>query len=359
MVLAGACSTTKMVPEDDKLFTGLTKIEYKNYVDDDYFIETQEEIEAALATAPNGALFGSSYYRTPFPYRLWIYNYAHGSSGKFKQWLNKSFGKAPVLMSQVNPALRASVARSVLRKNGYMHADVTYQEVPQRNRKKMKIGYTVVLDTLCTIDTLQYVNFPKGMQALIDSTRSEARIVKGSPFSVASLDGERSRLSQLFRNNGYYYYQPGYASYLADTFDIANRAKLRLQLADSLPQQALRPWYVGNVRVNLKKSFREVMTDSIGRSFLKVFWGGNKKHAPIRPRVIFRDMKLRSRKAFSYDDYMQTVQKLNATGVFSSVDLQFAPRDRDTLDMTLNCTFDQPWDVYVEGNFVNRIIGRM
>ena len=126
MVLAGACSTTKMVPEDDKLFTGLTKIEYKNYVDDDYFIETQEEIEAALATAPNGALFGSSYYRTPFPYRLWIYNYAHGSSGKFKQWLNKSFGKAPVLMSQVNPALRASVARSVLRKNGFMHGDVTY-----------------------------------------------------------------------------------------------------------------------------------------------------------------------------------------------------------------------------------------
>jgi hypothetical protein len=359
MVLVAACSTTKMVPDDDKLFTGLTKIDYKNYVNDDYFSETQEEIEAALATAPNGALFGSSYYRTPFPYGLWIYNYAQGSSGKFKQWLNKSFGKAPVLMSQVNPALRASVARSVLRKNGYLHGDVTYHEVPQRNRKKMKIGYTVVLDTLFTVDTIQYVNFTKGMQALIDSTRSEAKIEKGSPFSVASLDGERSRLSQLFRNNGYYYYQPGYASYLADTFDIANRARLRLQLADSLPEQALHPWYVGNIKVQLQKTFREKMTDSIGRSFLKVFWGNNKKHAPIRPRVIFRDMKLRPKKAFSYSDYMQTVQKLNATGVFSSVDLQFTPRDRDTLDMSLNCTFDQPWDVYVEGNFVNRTIGRM
>ena len=359
MVLVAACSTTKMVPDDDKLFTGLTKIDYKNYVNDDYFSETQEEIEAALATAPNGALFGSSYYRTPFPYGLWIYNYAQGSSGKFKQWLNKSFGKAPVLMSQVNPALRASVARSVLRKNGYLHGDVTYHEVPQRNRKKMKIGYTVVLDTLFTVDTIQYVNFTNGMQALIDSTRSEAKIEKGSPFSVASLDGERSRLSQLFRNNGYYYYQPGYASYLADTFDIANRARLRLQLADSLPEQALHPWYVGNIKVQLQKTFREKMTDSIGRSFLKVFWGNNKKHAPIRPRVIFRDMKLRPKKAFSYSDYMQTVQKLNATGVFSSVDLQFTPRDRDTLDMSLNCTFDQPWDVYVEGNFVNRTIGRM
>ena len=95
MVCLSACSTTKHVPDGDQLFTGLTKIEYKNYVDDDNFIATQEEVEAALATAPNGALFGSSYYRTPFPYGLWIWNYAYGSSGKIKKWLNKSFGKAP------------------------------------------------------------------------------------------------------------------------------------------------------------------------------------------------------------------------------------------------------------------------
>ena len=74
-----ACSTTKLVPDDDQLFIGLTKIEYQDYIDNDHFVTTQEEIEAALATAPNGALFGSSYYRTPFPYGLWIYNWAEGS----------------------------------------------------------------------------------------------------------------------------------------------------------------------------------------------------------------------------------------------------------------------------------------
>mgnify|MGYP006958178927 FL=1 len=132
-----ACSTTKLVPDDDQLFIGLTKIEYQDYIDNDHFVTTQEEIEAALATAPNGALFGSSYYRTPFPYGLWIYNWAEGSHGRFKQWMNRSFGKAPVLMSQVNPTLRASVARNVLHKNGYLHGDVSFTEVPQKNPKKM------------------------------------------------------------------------------------------------------------------------------------------------------------------------------------------------------------------------------
>ena len=172
-----ACSTTKTVPDDDQLFTGLTKIEYKGYDEKqqkEHFISTQEEIEAALATAPNGALFGSPYYRTPFPYRLWIYNYSYGSHGKFKQWLNKSFGKAPVLMSQINPSLRASVGRSVLRNNGYLHGDVSFTEVPQKSKKKMKIGYTVNLDSLFLVDSMAYVGFPADMQQLIDSTLDDA-----------------------------------------------------------------------------------------------------------------------------------------------------------------------------------------
>lgn len=357
LVLMAACSTTKLVPDDDKLFIGLKAIDYQNYEDNDHFTETQEEIEAALATAPNGALFGSSFYRTPFPYGLWVWNYAYGSSGKFKKWLNKSFGKAPVLMSQVNPELRASVAKSVLQKNGYMHGDVTYYEVPQKNPKKMKIGYTVNLDTLFTVDTMTYVNFPQQMQTLIDSTQSEAYITKDAPFSVGNMQAERSRLTQLFRNNGYFYYQTGYASYLADTFDIRNRAKLRLQLADSLPQQALRPWYIGKVTMQMRRTAREELTDSTGRNFLKVRFNG--KRSPISPGVILRNMKLRPRSAFSYDNYQESLQKINASGVFSSVDFQFTPRDYDTLDLVLNCTFDKPYDFYVETNVINRTIGRM
>jgi len=358
LLLFTSCSTTQNIPDDDQLFIGLTKIDYQDYEAGSNFDATREEVEAALATAPNGALFGSSYYRTPFPYGLWIWNWADGSSGVFKKWMKKTFGKAPVLMSQVNPALRASVARSVLRKNGYLHGTVSYEEVAQRNPKKMKIGYTVRLDTLFRVDTMTYAGFPEAMQQLIDSTRDEAYIKAGSAFNVANLDAERVRLSRLFRNNGYYYYQTGYASYLADTFDIPGHAVLRLQLADSLPAEALRPWHIGQTRVQLRRTMREQMTDSIGRRFLKVFYSG--KHSPIRPRVILSDLKLRPRQLFSYDNYQASVQKLNANSVFSSVDLQLTPRPlTDTLDMTLACTFDKPYDFYVETNFVNRTIGRL
>ena len=352
-----ACSTTKYLPDDEQLFIGLEKITYADYERNDHAIQTQEELEAALATAPNGALFGSSYYRTPFPYALWIWNATSNAKTMFGKWLNRSFGKAPVLMSQVNPALRAQVARQVLRTNGYLHGDVTYAEVPQKNPKKMKIAYTVHMDTLFRVDSMSYVNFPAPMEYLIDSTRQEAYLKQGTPFSVANLDAERTRLSQLFRNNGYYYYQTGYASYLADTFNVANRALLRLQMADSLPDEALRPWYIGTTSVQLRRSFAERSDTTTVRRSLRVAFKG--KHAPIRPGVILRNMKLRPRQLFSYDNYMESMQKVNATGVFSNVDFQFTPRDRDTLDLQLNCVFDKPYDFYVETNFINRTIGRL
>ncbi len=362
-----ACSTTRNIPDDDQLFTGLTKIEYCDYTSNEHFLETQAEIEAALATAPSGSLFGSSYYRTPFPYRLWIWNAFHGSNDKLSNWITKTFGKAPVLMSQVNPALRASVAKSILRKNGYMHGDVNYSIVLPTVKdndsvasapKKAKISYTVRMDTLFTIDTLNYVGFPADMQALIDSARSYSYIHSGSPFAANLLDAERTRLSQMFRNNGYYFYSPGYASYLADTFQVENRTQLRLQMADSLPSQITRKWYVGRISISMRNSTREQLTDSLERRFLKVMYNGKKP--PIRPSFILRNMKLRPRQVYSYDNYYESMQKLNSSGVFSQTDFQFTPRpDTDTLDLLVNCIFDKPYDFYFEANVTNRTIGRL
>ena len=352
-----SCSMTKNIPEDDQLFTGLKSITYvdepKDNPFEDHLDETKEEVEATLATAPNGSIFGSSYYHTPWSWRLWVYNKYADKDTKFARWMTKSFGRAPVLMSKVNPALRASVAQSVLQSNGYFRSEVTYEKVPQKNPKKCKIGYTVRLDTLFTLDSVAYVNFPDSLNALIDSTRSEALIKPKDAFSVSALDGERSRITNLFRNNGYYYYNNNYASYLADTFQVAGQAQLRFQLANGLPPEALQKWYIGNISVQLRKSMREQLTDSVKRRHLTIRFNG--KNPPIRPNVILKNLRLRPRQEFSYDNYLESASKMNATGVFSSTDFQFTPRaGTDTLDLNLNCVFDKPYDFYIEANAIGR-----
>ena len=72
--LLTACSMTKNIPEDDQLFTGLKRIVYVDERRDSFVahqITTMEEIEAALATEPNGSVFGSSYFSVPWSWHLW------------------------------------------------------------------------------------------------------------------------------------------------------------------------------------------------------------------------------------------------------------------------------------------------
>ena len=355
-----SCSMTKNIPEDDQLFTGLKKIAYIDERKDSFATHletTKEEIEAALATEPNGSVFGSSYYSVPWSWHLWVYNHFSKKDSKFAKWMTKSFGKPPVLMSQVNPSLRASVAKSVLRNNGYFRGDVSYEIIPQKNPKKSKIRYSVRLDSLFTLDSVAYVNFPDTIQHLIDSTAQESLIKSGSAFSVASLDGERSRINTLLRNNGYYYYNSSYASYLADTLAVADKAQLRFQLAEGVPDEALRKWYIGHVDVQFRRSMREQLTDSTQRRNFTIHFNG--KHSPIRPNVVLRNLRLRPGQAFSYERYQESASKINATGVFSTTDFQFTPKaGTDTLDLRLNCVFDKPYDHYFETNLIGRTSGR-
>ena len=366
LLLLSSCSLTKNIPEDDQLFRGLKEIVYIDEQDsnmpeskalEDQKETMKEEVEAALATIPNGSLFFSSYYAAPWSWRLWVYNTFGSKSSTFAKWMTKSFGKPPVLMSQVNPALRASVATSVLRNNGYFRGNVTYEPVPMKNPKKSKLRYTVRLDSLFTVDSLAYVGFTDSLQQLIDSTSEETLIPKGSPFSVASLDGERNRISTLFRNNGYYYFTPNYTSYFADTLAVPNKTQLRLQMVDGLPEEVLKKWYIGHIDVQFRKTARETLNDSIQRRHLTIHFNGKK--SPISPRTILKDLRLRPRQPFSLQNYQESASKINATGVFSSTDFLFTPRaGTDSLDLTLNCVFDKPYDFYFGMDVIGRTIGR-
>ena len=372
VLLLSACSMTKNIPEGDQLYTGLKKITYDEVPPDSMavalhypqnFTQAQEEIEAALAAAPNGAVFGSSYYHLPFSWRVGVWNAYHDKDSRFAKWMTKYVGKQPVLMSWVNPTLRAQVAQNVLRNHGYFSGKVDYSVLTQKNPKKARITYHVTPGRLTRMDSVGYFGFPAEADSLIRATAAEANIHKGDPFEVSRLDAERQRIGKLLRNNGYYYYQPSYASYLADTFVVDGKAQLQLRMASDIPREATHKWYIGRVSINMKKTFMEQPTDSFVGRYFTIRYSGRKP--PIRPRVLMADMKLRPRQLYSYDNYVESLNKINAMGLFSMTDFTFTPRDTtaagissDTLDLTLNCVFDKPWDFYIETNFNARTIGR-
>lgn len=359
--IAASCSTTSSIPEGEQLFTGLKAIRYVDVEPSPHATSTQTEMESVLASTPNGALFGSSYYRTPFPVRLWIWNAFANHQGGVARWLTKAFGSRPKLMSQVNPELRASVAEAQLKKFGYFHGKVDYQIVQGRNPKKAKLAYTVTMGPLWTLDSIRYLNFPATMDSLIAAHADEAAIHNGDAFDVPVLESERKRLATLLRNNGYYYYEKNDASYLADTLRSPQKAQIHLLLADSLAPRVTRQWHIGKVNVNFRKQFMQTLTDSIVHPYLTFHFSG--RRPPIRPGVVLRGQMIRPRQLYSYENEQLSLKNLQATGLFSYYNLQFTPRDTtgtsDTLDVNLDLVFDKPYDFYVEANANGKTTGHM
>ena len=355
-----ACSTTSAIPEGEYLYTGMESTKYSNYKENQHFNDVKEELDLVLATKPNAAWLGSPSVRSPFPIGLWIWNAFSQDTTGLSRWLVRAFGSSPVLMSSTTPDLRVTVGENLLHKRGYFNGKISYEKLAQRNPKKMRLQYAVDMGRLWLLDSVQYTNFPPSADSWIRTNLDKAIIHKGDAFDVATLEQERKRITDLFRNNGYYYYQNNDASYLADTTKAYGLASVRLQMADSVSDKALRKWTIGTINFNLQRQFIDSLTQH--KRFRDIIVNYNGSHMPLRLRAITNDLKIWPGTVYNNELFEKSQQQLNGSGIYSATNFTFTPRDTtDTcniLDMTINCIFDKPYDFYIEAYGKGKTSGR-
>lgn len=360
LFILAACSTTSAIPDGEQLYTGMESTKYSNYKKNQHFNDVKEELDLVLATKPNAAWLGSPSVRSPFPVGLWIWNAFSQDTTRLSRWLVRAFGSSPVLMSSTTPDLRVTVGENLLRKRGYFNGKISYEKLAQSNPKKMRLQYAVDMGRLWLLDSVQYTNFPPSADSLIRTNLDKAIIRKGDAFDVATLEQERKRITDLFRNNGYYYYQNNDASYLADTTKTYGLASVRLQMADSVSDKALRKWTIGTININLQRQFIDSLTQH--KRFRDVIVNYNGLHMPLRLRAIANDLKIWPGTVYNNKLFEKSQQQLNGSGLFSATNFTFTPRDStdscNILDMTINCIFDKPYDFYIEAYGKGKTSGR-
>ena len=356
--LLAACSTTKNLPAEEVLYTGIKDTEILNEDKSDTGDTTLEEVKAALACAPNNALLGSSSIRMPFPYKLWIYNKYVNSKSKFGRWVFNKFAATPVFISTVNPELRAKVATNVLHNYGYFQGTVGYEVLPdEKNPKKAKVRYVVDMQQPYYIDTLAYEGFPAPADSIIHAHTREALLHPGENFNVTQLEAERNRVSTLLRNHGYYYYRSNYITFLADTIQRPGYASLKMTPVAGLQPQVNRQYTLGDLRLNMydNQQFRP-FEHSITRPGIAINYNGDK--IPLRPSVMFENFHFRPGELYSAQKQQYTQENINSLGMFSSVEFQYTPRDttgtNNVLDLDINTRFDKLLDSELEFDFKSK-----
>ena len=358
-----SCSTTKNLPEGEILYTGIEKMEVLNEDKTLAGITALTEVEAALAYAPNNAIFGSSSMRWPVPFGLWVYNSFEKYQNKkgVGRWIFDHLGTSPVLMSSVNGETRAKVATNLLRDYGYFNGSVKYEEVPQKNPKEAKVNYIIDMAQPYFLDSIAYLKYPVYADSLIRMTREQSALKSGDNFSVIKLEEERQRLSSLFRNHGYYYYRPEFTTYRADTLQRPGCASLQVLPITGIPVEAKKQYYIGKTSVYLTGYDDEPPTDTLRLRTMDIYYSGKKPG--IRPSALMRNFFFRKGELFSQDRQTFSQEAIARMGVFRYSEFRYVPKDTtsrcDTLDVNIFATFDKPYNAELEFNVTNKSTDQM
>lgn len=356
-----SCSTTKNLPENEVLYTGIKKIEVENQDITPEGEEALSEIEAALSFPPNNALLGSSSIRIPFPFGLWVYNAFVNKKGKIGQWIFKKLASKPIYINTVNPEVRTKVAYNLLREYGYFNGATSYQIDPDpKNPKKAKITYKVEMNQPYTYDSIAYVRLRHRVDTLIQKNIGDRLLNIGDNFNVTKLEAERQRISSLLRNNGYYYFRPDFITYQADTLLNPGKVALRISTKPGLPRTVLRPWKIGDVSVYLNGFDYEMPTDSVRYKDLTIYYEGKLR---VRPKVLYNRIKFRPGEFYSQQQQEKTQTGFSRLGVFRYSEMQYTPKDTsrrcDTLNLKINTVYDLPLDGELELNVTSKSNGQL
>ena len=371
VLLAAACSTTKNLPEGEVLYIGQRPTLVDNPQPTAVGETALEEVEAALAKAPNNSFLGSTSVRIPFPLGLWVYNGFQKYEKGLGRWIFNRFAADPVLLSGVNPDIRTQAAVNLLHDYGYFRGTVGYEVLPSRKDSlKARVQYDVRMGQPFFIDTVDYRGFSPRTLAIMKLSRRRSLISPGEQFNVPDLDGERTRLSNLLRNVGCYYFRPDYLTYQADTTQTPGHVSLRLVPVAGMPAVAEKPFRIGRKSFYLLGKNGEAPDDSLQYKDLTIYYHDKLR---VRPNMLHRWMDYqnfrykrqvedsagidRRRSAQSlYSLYRQTrvQERLANVGIFKYTEMQYVPRDSafvsDTLDVHVMAALDKPYDAELDFN---------
>jgi outer membrane protein insertion porin family len=323
-----ACSGTRHLPAGEKLYVG-AKIKLES-TEEIIKRSIQKTAEDVIRPQPNKSYLGMR------P-KLWLYNATRGySHSKLQKWMRKN-GKAPVLLSHAKPGATSAIIDASLFNMGFFNSYTTSEIIEKEHTAK--VIYTSHVHSPYTIKELTYEISDDSIGALIMAEKEHSLIKIGSNYQLDVLKNERTRIDGILKNKGYFYFNPDYLLFKADTSVTDRTVSFHLTLKDSIPQNALTVYRINQVTINQNYSLNE----RVGRNSVNSFmvddfeFIGNEDRMRVKPKVIVRSVYLRKGEVFSRLKYTTTLNRLMSMGYFKLVQISFT-NHADSLSGLLDAT---------------------
>jgi len=335
LLTLGGCSNTRFLSEDQLLYTGQKKVQVTKVPEDMNAATRRQVLQAGSAQKPNNSMFNR---RVLPPIGLWTYNYwKHDEQKKIGRWFHNTLSAPPVLISDINPELRAQKIENDLFDQGYFQARASSKvDTSSRNFHKAMVEYFVEVGPSYLYKEIKIDSALVSMDSLMNLDDFNAQIKTGDQFDVKKLEDARSGVSRQFQNLGYYYFNNDFIRLDADTSLGNNELDLMVSRKGKLPELALSKYRIDSILVFLSKSSDSTVSalDPLIYKGISFYTSGNY----LKPELIKDALYFQSGDLYTYAAYQKTIARLNRLGVFSFVRIKYEVPD--SLGNLLNVRID-------------------
>lgn len=216
--LLSACNGAKFVGEDEQLLTH-TKVASVDAT------ANTSGLSSYIRQKPNTKWF--SLLKVP----LGIYSMAGRDTTKAINRRLMKWGEAPVIYDADQTMMSCNNLTKAMQNRGYLDAKVAPMEVS--NGKRIKVLYTVTPNTRYTLHSMKYNIEDPHIDSLLRANNAlDNNLKEGMPFSVDALQEERSAITLLLNNHGYYYFNKEYITFRVDTCEAEHYADVVMHISN-------------------------------------------------------------------------------------------------------------------------------
>ncbi|MCG7752547.1 translocation and assembly module lipoprotein TamL [Flavihumibacter cheonanensis] len=316
------CSTTRTVPEGDRLYLG-AEVTWEEKKPGRHK-ELGEALVALSRPSPNRKFLG-------MPVRLWLYNLGNKPTGKgLNHLLRNKWGEAPVLLSKAKPSYSADVLTSHMEDLGFLQASTGYETKPI-GKKKAKIEYAVTAGTRYRIREVKMELDSSRLGKQIQRSTDNSRLIPGRFYNLEQIKNERERIGNYVRQRGFYYFNPDHLLVEVDS-NYNGEVVLYVRLKDSIPANVKSAYRMGSITLfptyNLSEDslVRNKEAEDLGPYRVKDI------HNLFLPKIFSRYVLLKEDSLYRFRAHERTLERLMSLGTYKFVKTEMEVADSNRLN---------------------------
>jgi len=354
----GSCNLYRKIPQGKYLLK-------KNEVIVDNERIKSDEIEALILQRPNTAIFGYPYLadiymladqNPDYTYYRWIkrhkktYSFLEKLISKkqvvqlqrYYKDINKvikNIGEPPVFIDTNQIKISAERLKFHYISQSYLDTKLQYN-IDTVSKHKASVVYDIKRNEPYIIKKFEQEITSGYLEELYKKHQKNSYIKINQPYKRDDFVKEKDRLTELYRNNGVYHFQPSYVNFdlVFDTIQnnhdleaylhIPNRTITKEDTVYTLP---FLPYRIKNVNVYLSKNknFDTIKKqDSAFYNNVNIYAIGDKLR--YKPKLLTNSIFIKKGKLYSEQDRLRTHRLLMSLQNFKQAYIQYVENEKDT-----------------------------